>query len=381
MRMILLMTMENSILGSVRAGIVAIRLDGTVAYINPIAVKILESHGIREGESIHNRAGENPFFRVLSEAVAMNYLPSRVEVELPATDGDRQHLGFTLSELREGGEKVGICAFFKDLTQVEMAEESENLTQRLVLLGQMAAGLAHEIRNPIASIGVHCGILRSHLAGNDKLLPSVSMMTQELEKVESIIRECLNFVRPAELGVKVTRLDEIVDNVIRRLKAVHPAINFRIARPPEASFQAEVDRGLMEQAVANIMANAAEACEGKGTISVSFGFSRHFIELGPGGRKSGSVLPGIVGETEDFIRIAIRDDGPGIPPEVQDRIFVPFFTTKKKGTGLGLPLAQKIVHAHSGILDLKSEPGQGTEFTIKIPVRHKSGRQDPGRRG
>lgn len=375
------MTMESAILASVRAGIVAIRLDGTVAYINPIGAKILETHLLRVGESIHNRAGENSFFRVLSEAVSMHYLPARVEVELPGKDGERQHLGFTLSELRQGDEKIGICAFFKDLTQVEMAEESENLTQRLVLLGQMAAGLAHEIRNPLASIGVHCGILRSHLAGNEKLFPSVAMMTRELEKVEAIIRECLNFVRPAELGITRVRVDEIVEGVIQGLAAVHRGMTFRVKRPEGASLEAEVDRALLAQAIENIMSNAVDACEGKGTVTVSFGFFRHFVELGPSGRKAAGGLPGFVGVAEDFIRIAIRDDGPGIPPEVQDRIFVPFFTTKKKGTGLGLPLAQKIVHAHNGVLDLQSEQGRGTEFTIKIPVRQKGARQDSGRRG
>ena len=195
-------SIEGAILASFRAGIVAIRSDGTVAYINPIGAKILEGCSLREGENIHPRAGENVFFRVLSEALSMNYLPTRVEAELPGRDGERQSLGFTLSELKERDGRVGICAFFKDLTHVEMTEESENLKQRLLMLGQMAAGLAHEIRNPIASIGVHASILRSHLAGNEKLLSSVGMMSREIEKVEYIIRECLNFVRPAELGIK-----------------------------------------------------------------------------------------------------------------------------------------------------------------------------------
>lgn len=375
------MNLESAILSSVRAGIVAVRLDGTVVYINPIGAKILEGYELREGDSVHGRVGDNPFFRVLSEALSMNYLPARVEVELPGRDGDRRHLGFTLSELRDAGRRVGICAFFKDLTQVEMAEESENLTQRLVLLGQMAAGLAHEIRNPIASIGVHCGILRSRLAGNEKLLPSVSMMTRELEKVESIIRECLNFVRPAELRIAPARINEIVDDVISGLKAVHPRMAFVVRRPGDASLEAEVDRALLTQALSNIMANAAEACEGNGTVTVSFGVSRHYVETGSRSAGDPVALPAFGGFAEDFLRITIRDDGPGIPREVQDRIFVPFFTTKKSGTGLGLPLAQKIVHAHSGIIDLASEPGKGTEFTIKIPVRHEGGRQDSGRRG
>jgi signal transduction histidine kinase len=362
---------ERLILSSFRAGIVALDLDGTITYINPIADKILERCPLRTGETIHPRAGENTFFRMLSEAVAMNYLPARAEVEIQGRDGEVQPLGFTLSELKEGDRKVGICAFFKDLTQVEMAEESENLTQRLVMLGQMAAGFAHEIRNPIASIAVHCGILRSRLQGQEKLLSSVNMMAKELGKVELIIRECLNFVRPADLQARQVRVDGIVDAVIQRLRGLHPAMEFEVKKPEGAVLAAEVDKGLLEQAIMNITANAAEACGGKGRIVVAFGFARHFIETGKLGRGAAANVEGPV--EEEFLRITIRDDGPGIPPDVEERIFIPFFTTKRSGTGLGLPIAQKIVHAHGGILDLKSVPGKGTEFIVKIPLRQKHG--------
>jgi signal transduction histidine kinase len=361
---------ERFILSSFRAGIVALGLDGTITYVNPIADKILERCPLRVGETIHTRAGENTFFRMLSEAVAMNYLPARAEVEIPGRDGEAQPLGFTLSELREGEQKVGICAFFKDLTQVELAEESENITQRLVMLGQMAAGFAHEIRNPIASIAVHCGILRSRLQGQEKLLSSVNMMAKELDKVELIIRECLNFVRPADLQTRPVRVDGIVDAVIQRLRGLHPAMEFDVKKSGTSDFVAEVDKGLMEQAIMNLMANAAEACGGKGRVAVGFGFARHFIETGKLGRGAANVEGGI---EEEFLRITIRDDGPGIPPDVEEKIFIPFFTTKRSGTGLGLPIAQKIVHTHGGILDLKSVPGKGTEFIVKIPLRQKHG--------
>jgi len=364
---------EDSILASFRAGIVAIRLDGTVVYVNPIGAKILEACAIREGENIHLRAGENSFFRVLSEAIAMNYLPTRVEVDLPGRDGERQSLGFTLAELKVGDRKEGICAYFKDLTHVEMAEENENLNQRLLMLGQMVAGLAHEIRNPIASIGVHCGILRSHLGQDGKLLSSVNMMSREIEKVEYIIRECLNFVRPAELGIQRVRVDAIVEGVVARLKTLHPAMTFSTRCPTGAELSAEVDKGLIEQAITNIMNNAVDACEGRGKVEVSFGLSRHISELVRLSRRVQPILPGASGKEEEFVRINIRDDGPGIPEEIQDRIFVPFFTTKKTGTGIGLSMAQKIIHSHGGILDLNSSVGKGTEFIIKIPVRQKSG--------
>jgi signal transduction histidine kinase len=364
---------EKSILTSFRAGIVAIGQDGTVSYINPIGAKILEGCPLQVGDNIHLRAKENSFFRVLSEAIAMNYLPTRVEVELPGRDGDRQYLGFTLSDLKDGDRRVGVCAFFKDLTQVEMAEENEDLKERLVLLGQMAAGLAHEIRNPIAGIGVHCSILKSHLGENEKLLSSVNMMAGEIAKVEYIIRECLNFVRPAELGVRKVRVDQLASGIVERLAAVNPAMDF-VVRPSEwADLTAEVDPGLIEQAISNILGNAVDACGGKGRVEVSFGISRHFSDLLRLGRYIEPIVHGHSGKEEEFIRITIRDNGPGIPIEIQDKIFVPFFTTKKTGTGIGLSMAQKIIHAHGGVMDLKSDPGKGTDFVIKIPMRQKSG--------
>jgi signal transduction histidine kinase len=365
---------EGAILSSFRAGIVAIRSDGTVSYINPIGAKILEGCSLREGENIHPRAAENVFFRVLSEALTMNYLPTRVEAELPGRDGERQSLGFTLAVLKEIEGKDGICAFFKDLTQVEMAEESENLKERLLMLGQMAAGLAHEIRNPIASIGVHASLLRSHLSGNEKLLSSVNMMSREIEKVDFIIRECLNFVRPAELDLRQVRVDTFLDGVIARMIALHPGMVFSIRKAVNGGLKVDADAALLEQALTNILANAADACNGKGTVTVFVGTSRHFTDAVRLNRQVAMILPGHSGKEEEFVRIHIRDNGPGISPEIQDRIFVPFFTTKKTGTGIGLPLAQKIVHAHGGVLDMNSEIGKGTEFIIKIPMGHGSGR-------
>ncbi len=365
---------ESAILSSFRAGILAIRSDGTVSYINPIGAKILEGCSIREGENIHPRAGENVFFRVLSEALSMSYLPTRVEAELPGRDGERQNLGFTLSELKEGEDRVGICAFFKHLTHVEMTEESENLQERRLMLGQMAAGLAHEIRNPIASIGVHASFLKSHLSGNEKLLSSVGMMAHEVEKVEYIIRECLNFVRPAELGVQPVRVYTLVDGVVARMVTLHPRMIFSVQKPANRGLMVDADVALLDQALTNLLANAVDACQGQGTVTVSLKMSRHFTESVRLNRQVEMLLPGQTGKEEQFLRIHIRDDGPGIPMEVQDRIFVPFFTTKKTGTGIGLPIAQKIVHAHGGVLDMESEVGKGTEFIIKIPMRHSGGR-------
>ena len=367
------MSLESSILSSFRAGVLAIGMDGTVTYLNAIGRKILGGASPSEGENIRARAGENAFFRVLAESLSMNYLPTRLEVDLPVRGGEHQYLGFTLAELKNGGRRSGICAFFKDLTHVEMAEESENLNRRLLLLGQMAAGLAHEIRNPIASIGVHCGILKNHLPENEKFQASVGMIATEVSKVDFIIRECLAFVRPAELDVRIFEMEKMVREVLERVTSVFPKTRFslKIGIPPVTL--AEGDKGLLEQAITNILSNAAEASGSGGEVEVSMSLVRHFSDLLKVNRMAETILPGYADSEKEFVKISIRDNGPGVPEDLGEKIFVPFFTTKKTGTGIGLPLAQKIVHSHGGILDMRSSPGEGAEFIIQIPVRQKSG--------
>jgi signal transduction histidine kinase len=366
-------SLERDILTSFRAGVLAIGIDGSVVYLNTIGRKILEGASIREGENIHARAGENAFFRVLAESLSMNYLPTRLEVDLPLRGGEHQYLGFTLAELKNGERRSGICAFFKDLTHVEMAEESENLNRRLLLLGQMAAGLAHEIRNPIASIGVHCGILKNHLPENEKFQTSVGMIATEVSKVDFIIRECLTFVRPAELDIRNIDVEKMVREVLVRVASVFPGARFSLkSAAPLPSF-AEGDKVLLEQAITNILSNAAEASGSGGEIEVSLGLVRHFSDLLKVNRMAETILPGYTDSEKEFVKISIRDNGPGVPEEIGEKIFVPFFTTKKTGTGIGLPMAQKIIHSHGGILDLRSSPGEGAEFIIQIPVRQKVG--------
>ncbi len=366
------MNLESAILACFRAGILAVRAEGTVVFLNLIGSKILEGSPIAIGDNVHDKANDNSFYRLLSDALSMNYLPARIEAELPGKDGDPLILGFTLAELKNGESKNGICAFFKDLTQVEMAQENENLKDRLMVLGQMAAGLAHEIRNPIASIGVHCGILRPHLAENEKLSSSIRSIASDVARVEEIISECLSFVRPDVLGIREIALDSLVRDICVKFQELYPEINFSISVPACKELLADIDAGLFSRAVTNLLSNAADACQGKGNIEITLSKTHHFTDIMRLNRRDDGLLPGHAEAREkEYIRLRIKDDGPGMTREVQDRIFIPFFTTKKQGTGIGLPLTQKIVHSHGGVIDLKSAPGKGAEFIIQIPVRQK----------
>jgi signal transduction histidine kinase len=359
--------LEADILKCFRAGILAVDLSGTVIFVNEIAAKILNASAVTVGDNLRPRVGDNAFYRFLMESLGLKYLPSRVEVDLPGRHGSLRSIGFTLAELKDGDRRSGICAFFKDLTQIEMAEENRDLNERLRLLGQMAAGLAHEIRNPIASIGVHCSLLRSRCQGDPKMLSSLSRMESEIGKVEYIIRECLNFVRPAELGVHPVAVAPLLERIASQAGKLHGEVRVLFHGEGIGDGMAEMDVGLMEQALSNIVANAAQACGGKGNVTITARITHAYWDLDPDAREP--LLPGGTGEREDFLTISVRDDGPGIPEDIRDKIFVPFFTTRKEGTGIGLPIAQKIIYAHKGVIDVLSEKGKGTEFIIKIPMR------------
>lgn len=361
------MHVEADILKCFRAGILAIDPSGCIIYLNEIAIKILSGVSIRIGENLRMRVEENAFFRMVVEALDLRYLPTRMEATITGKEGMNRSIGFTLAELKEEDRRVGICAFFKDLTHVEMAEENRDLNDRLRLLGQMAAGLAHEIRNPIASIGVHCGLLRSRFQDNTRILSSLAHIDREIVRVEYIIRECLNFVRPTDLGVVSAPVAPLLEGIVAETEKMHAGVSVSFHIKGAAMQEVEMDESLMRQALVNIVANAVQACNGKGNVVISARVTRGYWDLDPNARET--MLFDASGEREDFLTISIKDDGPGIPEEVRDKIFVPFFTTKKEGTGIGLPIAQKIVYAHKGVLDILSEPGKGTEFIIKLPVR------------
>lgn len=364
------MKLEADILKCFRAGVLAIDAAGKVLYLNENARKILNHESIKVGDNLRLKAGENPFYRTLLESLELRYLPSRMEAILPGREETHRMIGFTLAELKEGDRRSGICAFFKDLTYVEMAEENKDLDARLRLLGQMAAGLAHEIRNPITSIGVHCGLLRMRCQGDPKIVTSLSHMESEIAKVESIIRECLNFVRPAELKLKIVSVKPILEHLVSETDKIYGNINVSFQSGIEGSIEAEVDEVMFEQALGNVIVNAAQACDPGGNVVVTARISRGFWDFDPAAREP--MLPDSPGERDDFLAVSVKDNGKGIPEDIREKIFVPFFTTKKGGTGIGLSIVQKIVYAHKGVLDIVSEPGKGTEVIVKVPLRSRN---------
>jgi signal transduction histidine kinase len=352
-----------------RCGIVTIDVERRVQMVNRVAREVLELPEVTAGVSMSEAlAGHPRLIRALDDAFAMSSLPNRAEIELG--NGAGKTIGFTLSLVRDpSGELVGAAMFFKDLTQIEHKEEQERLKDRLAALGQMAASLAHEIRNPLASIDVTCSLLKRRLADDAKGCELLGKIVAEVRRLNSTVCSSLEFVRPLPLSLEPERLvpllDEAIAVAVGRRGNPGVVIERKFGRDVPAFL---MDRALLRQVFQNLILNALEAVGDQGAVTVSTEVldapSETTIPYRPAGPLSGDGWPRV----EQFVVVRVSDTGSGIGACDIDRIFYPLFTTKKQGSGIGLAVVRKIVNAHRGLIDVESVPGDGAEFSVRLPM-------------
>src|SRR3954469_580003 len=350
---------------SMRNGVLAFHRDGRLALMNDEAYRIF---GItrRDGDVGRPYAEvlrERPAaIRVLTGAFELSHLPNRAELRLKDLD---RVIGYTLSQVKDDrGEIIGAVMYFKDLTQVEQLEERERLRDRLASLGEMAAGIAHELKNPLAGIEVMAGLLRRQVPDSKDAQSLLADILSEAKLANAIVVEMLEFVRPVRLQVERTDLGEVIQQSVTMAESKVPRrdVVVRVNLQPGLPM-IESDHHQLSQVFTNLVANAFEALDGKGQITISATTSA--IEADP-------AFAGIHPPTPAVL-IEVADDGPGVPAELTDRIFNPFFTTKVTGTGLGLAIVRKIIDAHDGRIDVSSTPQTGTKFRVTLPVSSASG--------
>ena len=348
-----------------RNGVIAILRDGTVALMNDEAYRIFSltpeprDVGRPFSEVFHRRPD---VARVLSGAFELTTLPNRAELRLKDLD---RVIGYTLSQVKDdGGRAIGAVMFFKDLTQVEQLEERERLRDRLASLGEMAAGIAHELKNPLAGIEVMAGLLRRQVSESADAQSLLADIISEAKLANAIVVEMLEFVRPIRLQVERTDLGDVLHQAVTLAenKVKRGGVSVHLDLEP-ALPMIHGDRYQLCQVFTNLLTNAFEALDGRGQIGIKA--VAETIEQDPGFADAQAPTPAVV--------VDVTDDGPGVPLELSDRIFDPFFTTKPQGSGLGLPIVRKIVDAHDGRIDLTSTPGRGTRFRITLPVSSDSG--------
>jgi len=345
---------------NLRNGVVAVTRDGRVAVMNDIAYRIL---GLKPrakdiGRHFSEVLKDAPdVLRMVASAFDLSHLPNRAEMRLKHTG---KVIGYTLSHVKDdAGRDVGATLFFKDLTRVEQLEERERLRDRLAALGEMAAAIAHEVKNPLAGIEVMAGILKRQLTESPDAQNILADIIKEAKMANVIVQEVLAFVRPLRLQVEDVSVGDVVRDAVTMAEShwQKGKIEIRV-EVPESLRPIQGDPHQLRQIFTNFVTNAFEAMNGAGTIEIT--------AVAIDGEEESTTAEQTPGP---MVMITITDTGPGIPPEVMDRIFSPFFTTKPQGSGLGLAIVRKIVDAHDGRIDVGQRPGGGTVFRVTLPVR------------
>ncbi|HKW75879.1 MAG TPA: ATP-binding protein [Terriglobales bacterium] len=264
--------------------------------------------------------------------------------EIEVEQGRR--LQVALDFIEEHGERIGALLTLRDTESVHRIEDEIELSRRLAAIGRLTSGVAHEVKNPINAIVVHLEVLRQKLKQVDPDTGRhMDVIGSEIQRLDRVVQTLVDFTRPVELRLAEIDLRKLVDEVV--ILASPAAEQHQISVEREVSpdsLPVRVDTDLVKQAVLNIVINGVQAMPEGGMLAIS-------------SRREG-----------DSALIAVRDSGPGIPPEIRDKIFNLYFTTKKGGSGIGLAMAYRVVQLHQGSMEFNSVAGQGTTFFLRFPL-------------
>ncbi len=344
-----LVALNRDIVLSLRSGLVALDAAGRVSLLNPVAEEILGC----AADAASGRPVEQvfPALAVLpaeqkAEAASEQAGLRRFELDHEGPDGRRVPVGLTFSPLtRADGSPVGTLLHMQDLTRFKAMEEQMKKGERLAALGGMAAALAHELRNPLASISGSVQMLAETAGAEGAEARLREIILREARRLDALLSDFLTYARPRPPRRASTALDELVAETVDLFekRSGAPA---RVERHLE-SLRALVDPDQLRQVLLNLLLNAEQAA-GEAAIAV---------ELRPAPESGAGAA----------VEIAVRDQGPGVPDELRERVFEPFVSTKEQGTGLGLAIVAQIVEAHGGAMVLECPADGGSLFRIRLP--------------
>jgi two-component system, NtrC family, sensor kinase len=294
------------------------------------------------------RSEEERLMNELMGQVKQGKVLFNIEVKRQTKDGKEIITTMTLSPLRDAeGKVIGSSRICKDITQMKKVEERLTLAERLTSLGELTAGVAHELRNPLAGIKINTQMLARKKDLSDVEKKLLTSTEEAIGKIQRIVDDMLHFARPKASHFKNEDLNEVVDKSLAILQAKFKQGNISCVFDRGAGLpKIRIDAHQIQQVLINLMLNAVQAMEKGGTLTL-----RTFPETGEG------------------VGMEVRDTGTGISEAHSKRIFDPFFTTKSEGTGLGLSISLKILENHGATIDVASEEGKGSTFTLHFPGR------------
>ncbi len=331
--------------------ILVVNCDETIRTIN----EMTEDFFGLEKERVQGRAAsevfEAPVTAIIREAIGGRITDSR-ELAIKRKQGDRAVLGVSSSQLKSrDGTVLGAVLIARDLTEAKRSEEWMRRMDRLTSLGQLSAGIAHEIRNPLASINFNIQLLPKRLDLDEKSKKLIENSLVGVDRIKSLVKGMLDFSRPTPPLLKRDSIHHAIEESVSLLESQIKKHGIRV----ETEFEREspdivFDSRQIQQVFVNLLLNAMEAMPTGGTVKI------------------GSRIEPAKGKSDGFLVIYVSDTGVGIPRKDLPKIFDPFFTTKSEGTGLGLSIAHKILEQHGALIDIRSREGAGTTFILRFPI-------------
>lgn len=334
----ILQNLYENILQSLTSGVITLNLDGKIISANRTGLEIL---GIKSEDKILGKDLSHFMSGLHLEDLVSK---KREQMLYSAPDGRKVTLGFSTSDLKDTEEKTqGYIIIFQDLTEVKELEDRLKTSEKMALLGQLAAGLAHELRNPLSAISGAVEILGSDVKPTEDNLRLVRMASQEVDRLNLLVEDFLILTMPIQKLTTLVDLGRIISDTVESFTKTIRRGNIEISNQVEKGIYVQADSYRLKQAMWNLLLNSVDAMPIGGLIIIK-------------------------SKTEDNnVVVEISDEGKGIDENFISRIFDPFFTTKEVGTGLGLAIVQKVIEGYNGKINVVSSRGNGATFVITLP--------------
>ena len=346
-------------------GLLQVNATGAISSANPAAEQALGIKPLRYRSYQEVFGSDSPLTRMLTACLREAVTIQRGEIEHLTPDGEVRHLGLTISPIfraarnymRPAGEdpsaaremKVsGALCLMSDLTELTALQKQIRWKENLAALGEMSAGIAHEFKNALATISGYAQMIRGE-AGPGEIADSAARILDQTRALTHVVTEFLRFAKPLEISYETVPMQAIIERIGQELEEAFPECKVRF----EGTFlELPGDEALLRQALLNLARNGVEAARAAGK----------------------PPLLTLSGSTEELAgrkwqRISVADNGPGIPQADLPKIFLPFYTTKAEGTGLGLAVVQKVALQHGGSIEARNRAGGGAEFLLWLPLR------------
>ncbi len=337
----------RTVFNSMAEGVLVIDSDESVLFYNKTGCRLFQIQQISEGTSLKNAISNTKIYDLLKRLISKN--DKIITEEIKLENEKYSYLQFSVYPLVKDGKIIGTIIIAEDITEKKESENKLKQIESIQALTTLTAGIAHEIKNPLGAMSIHVQLLEQEISKckcmiSEDLMYSLNIVNEEIERLNEIVVNFLYSVRPMTVNMTLTNLNEYLDKIIDLAQPEMQAKGIKFHKDFDKLPAVWLDENIFKQAVLNLIQNSIAAVENKkGIISI-------------GAESRGS-----------YVYINIKDNGDGIPDDIQLKIFDPYFTTKSYGTGLGLTIVYKIIREHKGEVTFSSGKGE-TVFSIRLPV-------------